>query len=142
NVMLATGGAIEQPSKRNSHIRWIFSTALTNAEIKELARTRLQREPGEVRLISVGRQEAGKGSTILLKALPLIHRQFPHATLDIVGGGSYLSRLKLEAEELGIIGHVSFHGKVDHAQVLNLMRKAHLFCFPTASEGFPKAVLE
>ncbi|MEP6900905.1 MAG: glycosyltransferase, partial [Actinomycetota bacterium] len=33
--------------------------------------------------------------------------------------------------------------KVEHAQVIDLMKKAHVFCFPTsASEGFPKVVLE
>lgn len=37
----------------------------------------------------------------------------------------------------------SFCGKVEHLRVVELLKEAHVFCFPTtASEGFPKAVLE
>jgi glycosyltransferase involved in cell wall biosynthesis len=40
-------------------------------------------------------------------------------------------------------GRVVFHGKVDHAGVVALLKQADIFCYPTqASEGFPKVVLE
>jgi glycosyltransferase involved in cell wall biosynthesis len=35
-----------------------------------------------------------------------------------------------------------FHGRVNHDRVMQLLASSHLFCFPSASEGFPKAVLE
>jgi glycosyltransferase involved in cell wall biosynthesis len=44
---------------------------------------------------------------------------------------------------LNLEDKITFHGKVEHTQVIELMKKAHVFCFPTsASEGFPKVVME
>ncbi|HEY7912481.1 MAG TPA: glycosyltransferase family 4 protein, partial [Blastocatellia bacterium] len=43
----------------------------------------------------------------------------------------------------GLGDRVKFHGKVDHTRLMNLLRRADLFCYPTrASEGFPKVVHE
>jgi glycosyltransferase involved in cell wall biosynthesis len=140
--MLATGGSAEPPSRTSKHIHWIFSTSLTETEIRELARSQLELDPEKLRLVIVGRQEAGKGTDVLIKALPLIHRRHPHAVLNVVGDGSAVSMLKRKAAELGIGEKVAFHGKVNHAEVIRILQNAHLFCFPTQSEGFPKVVLE
>jgi glycosyltransferase involved in cell wall biosynthesis len=142
NVMLATGGTAEPPSRTNKHIRWVFSTSLTEIEIRELARHQVELVPEKLRLIIVGRQEAGKGTDVLIKALPLIHRQYPRTVLDVVGGGSAVPTLKRKAAELGIAEKVKFHGKVNHTEVIRILQDAHVFCFPTQSEGFPKVVLE
>src|SRR5262249_42372333 len=37
---------------------------------------------------------------------------------------------------------VRFRGNVDRGSVVRFLRDADLFCFPTASEGFPKVVIE
>ena len=50
--------------------------------------------------------------------------------------------LRGAADALGLSEHVRFHGKVNHETVMRLLSQAHLFCYPTESEGFPKAVLE
>src|ERR1035441_2148237 len=50
--------------------------------------------------------------------------------------------LQRKAAELGIGEKVVFHGKVNHTEVIRLLQSAHVFCFPTQSEGFPKVVLE
>ena len=142
NVMLATGGAAEPPSTVTPHVRWIFATSLTESEIRQLATCAVELDPKKLRLIIVGRQEAGKGTDILIKALPLIHRQYPHAVLDVVGDGSAVPMLKKRAAELGVGERVDFHGKVNHAEVIRLLQNAHIFCFPSKSEGFPKVVLE
>jgi glycosyltransferase involved in cell wall biosynthesis len=63
--------------------------------------------------------------------------------LAIIGDGTYLPALKQLVVDLGLTQQVSFHGKVTHEQVLELLQNAHLFCYPTkASEGFPKVILE
>jgi glycosyltransferase involved in cell wall biosynthesis len=142
NVMLATGGTADPPSATAPHVRWIFSTSLTESEIRELATGEVSLAPEKLRLIIVGRQEAGKGTDLLIKALPLIHRRYPHAVLDVVGDGSVVPMLKKQAAELGVGEKVVFHGKVNHAEVIRALQNAHLFCFPTQSEGFPKVVLE
>jgi glycosyltransferase involved in cell wall biosynthesis len=141
NVMLATGGTNEAPSRKNPHIKWIFSTSMRRKEIENAAPRELPAN-GEIRLIIACRQEPGKGTGKLIESLPMILRKFPNAALDVVGGGSLLGELRKLAERGGVGGKVRFHGNVRRSEVINLMQKAHVFCFPTASEGFPKAVLE
>jgi glycosyltransferase involved in cell wall biosynthesis len=140
NVMLATGGTASPPSQRNPKLSWIFSTSLTERELVVLNQQRVwQPLP---RLIIVGRQEPGKGTDVLIRSLPLISKTFPDVHLDIVGGGSAIPVLKNLSADLELENRISFHGRVDHDEVIDLLRKATLFCFPTDSEGFPKAVLE
>jgi glycosyltransferase involved in cell wall biosynthesis len=142
-VMLATGGGFEPPSSRNRAIRWIFATTLTEHELKIYQTGRGEVAKQSPRLIIACRQEREKGSGILIESLPLILKDFPGATLDVVGDGRDLAEFKQKAEDLGLGDRVKFHGKVDHTRLMNLLRRADLFCYPTrASEGFPKVVHE
>jgi glycosyltransferase involved in cell wall biosynthesis len=142
NVMLATGGAPEPPSRHNPNVRWIFSTSLPQQELTACSKRRDLPASKCARLIIVCRQERGKGIETVIESLPLVLKTFPGATLDVVGDGAELSNFKLLAVAHKVGGQVTFHGKVDHAKVLRLLQQADLFCYPTASEGFPKAVLE
>jgi len=142
NVMLATGGTAETPSAKSPCVRWIFSSSLTAEEMKELGTSHLRLDPANLRLITVGRQEARKGTDKLIEALPSLNRHYPSVQLDVVGDGSDIPRLRRMADDLEVGGQVVFRGKVDHSGVLQLLRQANIFCFPSQSEGFPKAVLE
>ena len=122
-------------------MRWIFSTTLTESELKSVRRNR-QREPGRARLIIVCRQDGGKGTEVLIDALPLVARVFPDVTLSVVGDGTGLQDLKARAHHLGVADRVCFHGAVDHDTVIRLLHDADVFCYPTSTEGFPKVVLE
>jgi glycosyltransferase involved in cell wall biosynthesis len=141
NVMLATGGDGAPPSP-NPRIRWIFSTTLSESELAAGGRLRELDRDGEFRLITVCRQERGKGTDLLLESLPAIRKAMPKTTLDVVGDGEAIPELRARANAMGMSEHVRFHGKVNHESVMRLLTQAHLFCYPTASEGFPKAVLE
>ena len=142
NVMLATGGSTEAPSKRNPHLRWIFSTSLTEGELRIAAPRQRPLDPSP-RLIIVCRQEEKKGTGVVISSMALILKEFPDASLDVVGDGSALEDFKTMANSLGVAEHITFHGKVDHKRVAKLLRQADVFCYPTtASEGFPKVVLE
>lgn len=141
NLMLATGGASEPPS-RNPHVRWIFSTSLTQHELDELAHPRQFADARAARLIIVCRQERGKGTDLVIEALAQLQNEFPRLSFAVIGDGGGLSYFKECAARRGVSDRVSFHGKLDHAGVLRELRQADLFCYPTESEGFPKAVLE
>lgn len=142
NVMLATGGSSQPPSKRNPCVGWIFSTSLRSDQLENNQSKEISGN-GDLRMIIACRQEEKKGTDIVIASLPLILNQFPYATLDVVGGGSRLKALKQQVTSLALDHRVTFHGKVEQAKVLDLLRQAHLFCYPTsASEGFPKVVLE
>lgn len=143
NVMLATGGSEASPSRLNANIHWIFSTSLSEQELDELRQFRRNLRDGRARLIIACRQEEAKGTGRVIQSLPLILNDFRNATLDVVGDGSALTKFKKVAAELQLSERVTFHGRLDHAGVIRLLQRADLFCFPTtASEGFPKVVLE
>lgn len=143
NVMLATGGAAEPASPRNSAIRWIFSTSLTQQELDDCRTRRDGPTAQATRLIIACRQEKEKGTGVVIQSLPHILKEFPGASLDVVGDGGSLVNFKAQAKSLQLNGRVTFHGKVNHEKVLELLQQADLFCYPTtSSEGFPKAVLE
>jgi hypothetical protein len=141
-VMLATGGSQEAPSQKNKAIRWIFSTTMTE---EELGASRVSRclDPGSAKLIIVCRQEREKGAGVVIESMPVILRNLPNATLDVVGDGGALEEFQSLARRLGVSDRIRFHGKVGHDGVIELLHQADLFCYPTsASEGFPKVVLE
>lgn len=142
NVMFATGGNEKNPSAKNSNIKWIFSTSIKRDKL-EKGVARDYPKDGRLKLITACRLEEKKGVNVVIESLPLILQQFPEATLDVVGGGSLEQKLKEQADNLGLNGKIKFHGKVKQAHVTEMMKRAHIFCFPTsASEGFPKVVIE
>lgn len=142
NVMFATGGGAEGPSKTNANVKWIFSTSLRRAQMDGVSPKVLPSD-GCVRVIIACRQEERKGTDVVIDSMPSILKAFPNATVDVVGDGTLLPKLKQRAAELGVSGQINFHGKLEHSKVLELLGQSHLFCYPTtASEGFPKVVLE
>jgi glycosyltransferase involved in cell wall biosynthesis len=142
NVMLATGGANHPPSTRNPEIRWIFSTSLTEEELAGCRMLRQSVNTHNARLINVCRQEKFKGTDVLLESLSLLLDDFPNIKQDVVGDGSALGQFKSDAERLGLNGCVNFHGQLGRESVIDLLKQADLFCYPTRSDGFPKVVLE
>jgi glycosyltransferase involved in cell wall biosynthesis len=142
-VMLATGGSSEPPSRRNIALRWIFATSLSEEELKSCHSDRKLRSLSDAKLIIVCRQDLEKGTGVVIESLPLILETYPGVRLDVVGDGYSLDEFRSMAKRLGLNGSVVFHGKLDHAGVVGLLKQADLFCYPTrASEGFPKVVLE
>lgn len=141
NVMLATGGAPTPPSRKNPAMRWIFSSSLWAEDFPE---SRERSVPNECPVLLIAcRQEQRKGTGRVIEALPLIARRFPGVELRVVGDGPDLVLFRQSARGLGLDGKVTFTGKLGHAEVLKEMYAADLFVYPTsASEGFPKVVLE
>lgn len=142
NVMLATGGATESPSRQNPNIKWIFSTSLKKRDFESAVSKKPPRN-GKLRLVIACRQEKNKGTNIVINSLPLILQKKEDVSLDVIGGGSLIPELKEQVKRLNLEDKVLFHGKVEHRKVVSLMKQADVFCYPTsASEGFPKVVLE
>lgn len=142
NVMFATGGSLRPPSPRNPEIGWIFSSSLTKDELATCRKERRSINSAGARLITVCRQERFKGTDVLIKSLSILLQDFPGLTLDVVGDGGALAELKRLATGLGLNDSVRFHGQLSHDRVIELLKNADLFCYPTRSDGFPKAVLE
>jgi hypothetical protein len=142
NVMLVTGGGPDSPSRRNEHVHWVFSTSLTAEELASCAYVRDGALGSGPRLVTVGRQDPQKGTGIAIRGLPLLLDDYPSAELHVIGDGSALAGLRRLAAELRVEDRVVFHGQLEHDEVLRQLRAADLFCLLSATEGFPKAVLE
>lgn len=142
-VVMATGGGDRPPCPSNLAIEWIFSTTLSEQEIKFLPIASAWSKGEPLRLVTVSRITAEKNIQSTLHALVLVRQQYPQLRFDIVGGGDYLDTLKDLAVRLGLEDVVHFHGYVAHDRVIQILSQSHLFVFPTrVREGFPKAVHE
>jgi glycosyltransferase involved in cell wall biosynthesis len=143
NVMLATGGAPSPPSARNADIDWIFSTSLSSTRLATASPKTSAPSKSNLRLVTACRQEARKGTEKVIQALPELRKRFPGLEFDVIGDGTIMPALRSLVKQLGLERVVVFHGRLAQIDVLRVMAEAHLFCYPTsASEGFPKVVLE
>ncbi len=141
-LMLATGGGDAVPSERSAEIEWIFSTALSRADLEGLA-TRRRSSSVPARLCIACRLVPEKGVDVAIQALAEVVARGSDVELVVVGGGSDRERLEALVASLGLGDRVRFTGSVGHADVLEEMRASDVFVYPTrASEGFPKVVLE
>jgi glycosyltransferase involved in cell wall biosynthesis len=141
-VYFATGGSDNPPSIKNNEIEWIFSSSMWEAELQQSVQGKEITE-GKIKLIHVARQELAKGAIIIVEALPILLKNGFEVSLTIVGEGLGISVIKGRVEELGLEKYVSFTGKLNHEGVLEKLNESTIFCYPTsASEGFPKVVLE
>jgi glycosyltransferase involved in cell wall biosynthesis len=97
--------------------------------------------PGFVpRLLAVGRLSREKGFDLLLRAVTLIRRDYPHAGLVIVGKGPEEARLKALATELGVADAVCFAGYVERPW--QFYAGADIFVLSSRHEGMPNALIE
>ena len=142
NVVMATGGADHPPSSRNPAISWIFSTALTAAELEHTPAAKPWQAGEPLRLVTVGSLLPGKNISALIAALPLLRERYPLFSLEVIGTGRLLEDLQQQTRQLGLEGNVVFSGNLSHDEVMAHLSRSHVFVFPTLYEGFPKALLE
>jgi len=141
NVVLATGGSDDPPSRKNRNIRWIFSSTLSNSTFSDISPSSAWKKGELLKLITVGRLSSGKNTAAVIRALPGLAYSPVH--LKIVGDGPQHRELKKLANDMGVVDQVVFLGNLPHDEVLKALCGSHLFVFPTrVKEGFPKAVLE
>ncbi len=86
------------------------------------------RQAGEI--LFVGRLVEKKGLSYLIKALPLVLEQMPHAHLSIAGFGPEEPLLRSLASKLGVAGRVDFLGAVPQSSLPRLYQSASLFAAP------------
>ncbi|MEO1614809.1 MAG: glycosyltransferase [Planctomycetota bacterium] len=102
---------------------------------------RTRRIDGPLRLIFVGRLVPYKGCDMLVDAAAELIQQ-GQATLEIVGDGPEMSRLRRQAETLGLGPAIKFSGRLEHDQVQHRMAEADLFVFPSIREFGGAVALE
>jgi len=104
------------------------------------ARRQVHADPPE--LLYIGRLEYEKGVHEAIAALPRIRRTHPGTTLTIAGDGTQQDWLVEVARKHKVLRCVHFAGRVDHDELLRLMRRADVAVLPSHYEPFGIAALE
>ena len=87
-------------------------------------------------IVSVGRLVHRKGQDHLIQSLPEILKSVPDAHILMVGQGPYLSHLKKLVEDLNVVDHVSFIGRIQYAQLPQYICAGDVFAMPSRSRFF------
>ena len=93
-------------------------------------------------LLAVGNLLANKGQEVLVRAIASIVPDFPSLSLDLIGDGRELPRLRELVTKLGLEGRVRFHGRQPRRQVADAMRRCTIFVLPSRYEGLGCVYLE
>ena len=81
-------------------------------------------------VVCVSRLVPRKGQDMLIRALPLVRRRAPDATLLIVSAGPDADRLRRLARSAGVDAHVVFTGEVPWAEVPEHFAAGDVFAMP------------
>lgn len=103
---------------------------------------------GAFRLLSVGRLTEKKGMDTLIKAFSRVVRQYPNATLTIVGDGEEKQKLRRMIKKRNLGGSVKLRGAMPHREVQRELANCHLFVIACKTakngnqEGIPNVLME
>lgn len=82
------------------------------------------------------------GLDTAIRALALLRRHYPQATLTLAGSGPQRAELLALADELGLAGAVHLPGRIDHADMPALYARADVALNPSTVDNMPNSVLE
>lgn len=98
--------------------------------------------PHEKIVFFVGRMVAEKGADVLIRAAPLVLRDYPEAKFVLAGRGPELERLRELVESLGLGSKVMFAGFISDEDRNRLFKVADCAVFPSLYEPFGIVALE
>jgi phosphatidylinositol alpha-1,6-mannosyltransferase len=98
-------------------------------------------------LLTVGRLQKRKGHDMLIRALPLIQREFPNVVYAIIGNGKEDSNLRRLVDELDLNNAVQFFEEIGEDDKLTCIQQADVFILPNRTvlndiEGFGIVLVE
>ncbi len=96
----------------------------------------------QLRLIHVASLNLVKDQFTLLQALRILMARGVDFRLDVVGEDTLHGTIQAQARQLGLAGHVDFHGFMTQAQLWPLMARAHVSVISSQHETGPLVVLE
>ncbi|MEM9809039.1 MAG: glycosyltransferase family 4 protein [Cyanobacteria bacterium P01_D01_bin.56] len=106
----------------------------------QATRSQLNIAPAEPVICTIGRLDAQKGQTHLLRAAPKILQTFPKARFLIVGDGPDLRKLQSLVKTEGITERVTFTGL--RRDIPALLSLSDVVAIPSIFEGGPLTLLE
>jgi len=141
NVMLATGEGDIPPARG---VSWVFSTALSNKELREGVPDFGRGLSTPARLAYVGRLSSEKGVRVLIDAFDLLHREGarPMPELTIIGDGPERQTLEDHVHSLPCADSIRFTGQLGRAALNDTLAQMDFCVQPSLTEGFSKAWLD
>ena len=103
---------------------------------------------GEPEILAIGRLVEKKGFHVLLEACARLHARGLRFGLRVVGEGPWETRLRAQAERLGIAERVAWTGALSNAQTLDAVRACTMLAAPSIPahdgniDGIPNVILE
>jgi glycosyltransferase involved in cell wall biosynthesis len=96
--------------------------------------------PGTI--VYLGRLDGRKGIEFLIRSMPLVRKQLPHALLLVGGTGALLEKMKDLVKELRLEQNVRFLGFVPDEELNALYNQGECVVVPSVFEGFGITVIE
>jgi glycosyltransferase involved in cell wall biosynthesis len=102
----------------------------------------------KAKFVAVGRLIEKKRPDLTLEAFCTEAKDFPHASLDILGGGPMLETCREIVQRTGMEGQVTLHGEQGHEIVLSYLRESEFFLQHSVTspggdaEGAPTSIQE
>lgn len=103
---------------------------------------------GNPRLVTLGSVTARKGQINVVNAMPAILKTYPDTHYHLIGLPFEKEAVLSRAKDLGVQGHIHFHGALDDSKMIQYLSQADLFMMlsnhtPDGDfEGFGIAILE
>lgn len=93
-------------------------------------------------LVSICRLVSYKRVHDLIRSTGLLVREFPNIKLKLVGNGPQEGYLRQLSRDLGIKDNVDFLSGLSNEEVIQVLKKSHVFIMPSVVEGFCMTVIE
>ncbi len=94
------------------------------------------------RVVFVGRLDMQKGVEYLIKAIPMVLKQYSKVHFFILGNGNLENYIKNLSSKLKINDNITFLDFIPLDKMPNFYADADIFCLPSIHEGFPLSIAE
>lgn len=91
-------------------------------------------------ILTAGRLDENKETSLIIKAFAAISGDFPDAVLTVCGDGPLRGELERQSEDLGMKDRISFAGSV--SDMAGYYNEADIFVMMSDTEGMPNALIE
>jgi glycosyltransferase involved in cell wall biosynthesis len=140
----ATAGEIEQYALTTARVHIVPNGVHVPAPFSSIERSRLKSELAysETDLVigSIGRLDANKNYSMLLRVFATLHEKWEMSRLLIIGEGPLKSQLLEMAKQLGVASKVRFPGAIPLAA--RYLPAMEICCLTSYTEGVPNVVME
>ncbi len=141
-VMGSRDTFMQMPEEYRERCVYIPENAVDPARFGGLHGSSAGPEPAPpLRIAFVGRLVPYKGCDMLIEAVAPMMRS-GLVSVDVIGDGPEMPKLRAIAEREGVTGAVTFAGWIPHQELHGRLGKAHLFGFPSVREFGGAVVLE